>query len=388
MDGVMQFGFQTAGEIRFGRGRAASVIGWLATASTHVLLVHGSRPESARWLMDDLAARHVAFTAVSCSEEPTLARVEEATTLARAAGAGAVVALGGGSVIDLGKAVAALAPSERPAMDHLEIVGRGLPLETRPLPFAALPTTAGTGAEVTKNAVLGLPDHGRKVSLRDPRMLPDLAIVDPGLTDGAPRSVTMASGLDALTQVIEPFCSSRATPLTDALCRDAIPRGLDALRRLAQTDTPAARDDMAYVSLVGGLSLANAGLGLVHGLAGVIGGRTGAPHGEICAALLPHVLEANIAQTPAGTAASEKLLWVRRRIAEAFGSDESAASTSLLAWMHSSGIRTLDDLGLVANEVESIAKDALGASSTAGNPVQFDLGATRSVLERALGVHR
>jgi hypothetical protein len=168
-------------------------------------------------------------------------------------------------------------------MDHLEVVGRGLPLTEAPLPFIAIPTTAGTGSEATKNAVIGLHDQGRKVSLRDDRMLARLAIVDPALTDGTPWAVTLASGLDAVTQVIEPFVSVKATPYTDAISAPAISAGLMALQRLRQGEDQDARDALAWVSLSGGLALANAGLGAVHGLAGVIGGLCPAPHGAVSA---------------------------------------------------------------------------------------------------------
>jgi alcohol dehydrogenase class IV len=187
-----------------------------------------------------------------------------------------VAALGGGAAIDLGKALAALIPAPDGPMEHLEVVGKGLPLKVPPLPFIAIPTTAGTGAEVTRNAVIGLPDHGRKVSLRDERMVARVAIVDPALTDGCPRGVTLASGLDAVTQVIEPFVSVKATPYTDALARPAIATGMAALMRLMQGEDPEARDRLAWVSLCGGLALSNGGLGAVHGFAGVIGGMTGA----------------------------------------------------------------------------------------------------------------
>ncbi len=156
-----------------------------------------------------------------------------------------MVSLGGGAVIDAGKAIAALVPAAGPVIDYLEVVGTGRQLEASPLPFVAIPTTAGTGAEVTKNAVINVPEQQRKVSLRDDRMLPDPAIVDPALTDNAPRSITLSSGLDALTQVIEPRLCSRATPFTDALCQQAIPRGIRALKILMEQECPASRDEMA-----------------------------------------------------------------------------------------------------------------------------------------------
>ncbi|MGR3448352.1 MAG: iron-containing alcohol dehydrogenase, partial [Paracoccus sp. (in: a-proteobacteria)] len=285
------FAFATATEILFGRGQADGAPGRIAAMGRRVLLVHGRDAGRSAGLRAGLRAEGCAIAGFPVEAEPDMALIDAGVDAGR--GVDVVVAMGGGAVIDAGKAIAALIPATRPMLDHLEVVGQGLPLDHPPLPFVAMPTTAGTGAEVTRNAVIGVPEHRRKVSLRDARMLPRLAIVDPGLTDGCPRGVTLASGLDAITQVIEPYVGTRANPLTDALCRDAIPRGLAAIRRLMEDDDAAARDEMAWVSLCGGLALANAGLGAVHGLAGPLGGLTGAGHGAICGTLLPHVLVAN-----------------------------------------------------------------------------------------------
>ncbi|MBL9058957.1 MAG: iron-containing alcohol dehydrogenase, partial [Mangrovicoccus sp.] len=287
------FAFATATEILFGRGQLATAPSRIAALGRRVLLVGGATPARSDPLAATLAAAGCHVTRFAIPREPDTALVAAGVNLARDAAAEVVVALGGGAAIDAGKAIAALVPAPRPMLAHLEVVGDGLPLDEAPLPFVAIPTTAGTGAEVTRNAVIGVPEASRKVSLRDLRMLPRLAIVDPALTDHCPHAVTLASGLDAITQVIEPYVCTRANLLTDALCRDAIPRGLAALQRLMAGEDREARDEMAWVSLCGGLALANAGLGAVHGLAGPLGGLTGAAHGAICGTLLPHVLAAN-----------------------------------------------------------------------------------------------
>ena len=273
--------------IRFGRGQALSAAPWLAQQGGPILLVHGASPQRAAFLRHQLEALQLEVTMLAISREPWLIDIEQGVQLAREKGVRAVVSLGGGAVIDAGKAIAALVPAAGPLVDYLEVVGTGRQLEASPLPFVAIPTTAGTGAEVTKNAVINVPEQQRKVSLRDDRMLPDLAIVDPALTDNAPRSITLSSGLDALTQVIEPWLCSRATPFTDALCQQAIPRGIRALKILMEQECPASRDEMAWVSLCGGLALANAGLGVIHGLAGPLGGLSRASHGALCGSLLP-----------------------------------------------------------------------------------------------------
>lgn len=359
------FSFLTATEILFGRGQAAEAAPRAASLGKRVALVHGAKAERADWLADALEAAGCSVTRLSIPREPDMPLIEAA--LAEARGAEVVVALGGGAVIDAGKAVAALLPAPRPMLDHLEVVGRGLPLDLPPLPFIAIPTTAGTGAEVTRNAVIGVPEHRRKVSLRDPRMLPRLAIVDPALTDGLPRPITLASGLDAITQVIEPYICTRANPLTDALCRDAIPKGLAALQRLMQAEDAAARDAMAWVSLCGGLALANAGLGVVHGLAGPLGGLASAPHGAICGVLLPHALTLNRARVTDPALAArigEVLGW----IGTAFGCPPEQAAARLADWSRDCGLPALSALGVTPEDCASAARAAASSSSMKANP--------------------
>lgn len=376
------FTFATATEVMFGRGQAQAALPRLAALGQRALLVCGSQPGRSAWLAQGLADKGVDVTVFSVAAEPDVTLVAAGVALARQAQAQAVIAMGGGAVIDAGKAIAALAVTDRPLTDHLEVVGKGLPLDAAPLPFAALPTTAGTGAEVTRNAVIGVPEAGRKVSIRDLRMLPRLAVVDPGLTDGCPRRVTLASGLDAVTQVIEPFVSLRANPLTDALCRDAIPRGLAALRALMQGEDPAARDEMAWVSLCGGMALANAGLGAVHGLAGPLGGLTGAAHGALCGALLPAVLVANRARV----ADPSRLDAVGRWIGAAFGAPGAsvAQAADLLArWSRDCGLPGLAALGTDAATRQAAAAAGLQSSSMKANPAPLDQAALVAVMQAA-----
>ena len=224
--------------------------------------------------------------------EPDLPTIEANVATARPFGPELIIAKGGGAVIDHGKALAALIPAPHGALRYLEVVGAGQPLDAAPLPLIATPTTAGTGSEATRNAVIQVPEAARKVSLRDPRLYPALALVDPDLCLSCPKQVILASGLDAITQVIEPFVCSRANPMTDALCRD----------------------DMALTGVLGGIALTNAGLGAVHGFAGVIGGRTGAAHGAICGALLAPVLAANLRAVAADSAAAAHIGWVQEQI--------------------------------------------------------------------------
>lgn len=298
----MAFSLKLPAKIIFGRGKRSEAADEICRFGKRIVLVRGRSVAWADTLQDELRKKGAMVETVVSSGEPSFPDLVVALENIRALGPDCVVAVGGGSVIDLGKALAALAQSAEDPLIHFELVGDARPLERAPLPFVAIPTTAGTGAEATKNAVISFPEHRRKVSLRDDRMLADMALIDPALTDGCPRAVTLSSGLDALTQVIEPFVSSRANILTDAMCRDAIPRAIGALMQLMEAEKVAARDNMAHASFLGGIALANAGLGAVHGLAGVIGGRSNAGHGALCGRLLPVVLLANRAAASGNTA--------------------------------------------------------------------------------------
>jgi alcohol dehydrogenase class IV len=280
----VRFEFATAGRIVFGRGVASQLPALVREFGTRALLVTGRSPRAVP--LSDCERFEVAG-------EPTVEDIRQGA--GRAHGCDLVVSIGGGSVIDAGKAIAAVCRNSGEPLDYLEVVGQGRPLENPPLPFVAVPTTAGTGAEVTRNAVLGSPEHRVKASLRSALMLPRVALVDPELTRSLPAAVTVSTGLDALTQLIEPYVSPRATPMTDALCLSGIELIRDALPRAHKNGEDLdAREAMSLASLYGGIALANAGLGVVHGFAAPIGGMLNLAHGAICAALLPRGMKANI----------------------------------------------------------------------------------------------
>lgn len=378
---IPPFGLALPGRILFGRGEAAKAPGLIRSFGTQGVLVTGASPARADWLIRALTDLGAGVEVVTCPGEPTLSMLEAALDQTKGTGSDWLVALGGGSAIDLGKALAALIPAPGTAMDHMEVVGQGLPLVAAPLPFVALPTTAGTGAEATRNAVIGATDHGRKVSIRDDRMLPRVAIIDPALTDGTPWQVTLASGMDALAQVIEPYVSSRATPFTDALVRPAIGQGLAALTALAREDTPQARDHMAWVSLTGGVALANSGLGAVHGLAGVIGGLIPAAHGALCGALLGPVLAMNRARTSGP--AHARIEEVCALIGETLGVSAAVAPKALANWAHSAGLPGLTAMGLDPKTHASVAAAALQSSSMKGNPVALSVEDLQEIMRAA-----
>ncbi|HEX8520156.1 MAG TPA: iron-containing alcohol dehydrogenase [Pseudonocardia sp.] len=352
-----------------GPGRAAELADLVPTLGRRVLLCTGRDPDRHR----DLLGGADPAAVVRVTREPTVDAAEQAVARARAAGADAVVAIGGGSVLDLGKTLAVLLGNGTEPLDHLEIVGRGVPITRPAVPFVAVPTTAGTGAEATANAVLRSPAHGRKASLRSPHMLAAVALVDPLLTLGCPPAVTASSGLDALTQCLEPYVCTRANPATDALAADGLRRAARSLRRAyTDGDDRDARADMAVCSLFGGVALANAGLGAVHGLAGVVGGAVEAPHGAVCAALLAPVVAANVAALRAREPDSPAL----RRYAEVAALLTGRADATVedgVEWLRATvaalDVPPLGAVGLDPARHAEVAEKAAAASSMRANPV-------------------
>jgi len=384
----MNFEFATAGRILFGEGRRRDVVPAARTCGPRTLVVTGRDTQRCSWLVEALTAEGIASEIFPIPGEPSVGRVTEGAARARAFRANSVIACGGGSAIDAAKAIAALATNPRPVLDYLEVVGRGLPLDADPLPFLALPTTAGTGAEVTRNAVLSVPEARVKASLRSPKLLARLAIVDPELTWNLPCAITATTGLDALTQLIEPFLSPRAHPLTDAICREGLRHAARALPILAEgREYPAARRSMALASLCGGLALANAGLGAVHGFAAPIGGMYEAPHGAVCAALLPQVLEANRRAAQSGGAQPDTLPRLRE-IAALVTGQATATEEDALRWVREIrarfGLGGLASLGLPPNDLRLVAEKASQASSMKANPVAFTIDQLAEILHAAL----
>jgi alcohol dehydrogenase class IV len=383
-----RFEFATATRIVFGAG-ALGGIGPLAKAmGRHALVVTGRTTERTGSLLERLAAQKIGTVHFTVSGEPTTEVARLGTERARASACDLVVGFGGGSILDTGKAIAALLTNDGDPLDYLEVIGRGQPLANPPVPYIAIPTTAGTGAEVTRNAVLASPEHRVKVSLRSPLMLPRLALVDPELTYSLPPDVTASTGLDALTQVMEPYVSNRASPMTDALCREGMRRAARSLRRSHQRgDDPAAREDMALASLFGGLALANAGLGAVHGFAGPIGGMFHGAHGAICARLLPHVMTLNVRALQERSAGSAAL---RRydEVAHLLTGNREATAGDGVAWVQqlceALQVPSLASYGMTKADLASVVEKSSAASSMRGNPIELTHDEMREILERAL----
>jgi alcohol dehydrogenase class IV len=381
----VSFEFATAGRIMVGPGRAQELPGVLAGLGSRFLVVTGADPARHNTLLASLDRAAAVFPVAA---EPTVELVRAAVAVARAQGVDVIAAIGGGSVIDTGKAVAMLLGNGGDPLDYLEVVGSGQAITRPAVPCVAVPTTAGTGAEVTANAVLAVPSHRVKASLRSPLMIPRVALVDPLLTVSCPPPVTAASGLDALTQCLEPFVSVQATPLTDGLAREGLRRAGTGLRgAYADGEDLAARADMAMCSLLGGMALANAKLGAVHGLAGVIGGTADVPHGLACAALLAPVIEANVRAArlaPSGADILDRYTEAARLLtgqSDASVEDGLAWIRETLALLHVPG---LSAFGLGPQDADEIAAKALTSSSMKGNPVTLSHADLQAVLIQAL----
>jgi len=384
----MRFEFGTAGRILFGAGAAREVASAAKEMGRRALVVTRRRAEFSASLVKQLESAGVSCVRFTVAGEPTLDLVCSGLECAREGRCDLVVSLGGGSAIDTGKAVAALLTNPGEPMDYLEVVGRGQPLKHSPVPFIAVPTTAGTGSEVTRNAVLALPEQRVKVSLRSPLMLPRLAVVDPELTLGLPPEVTASTGLDALTQLIEPYVSVRGHPLTDGFCREGLARVSRSLRRAYhQGNDREARTDMALASLLGGLALANAGLGVVHGFAAPIGGMFPAPHGAVCAALVPYGMAINI-RALHGRAPKSDALRRYATVASILASNPHAGPEEGLRWVselcHELGIAPLRAYGIDESDVPILVEGASRASSTKGNPIVLTTDELREILVASL----
>ena len=372
--GLTSFEFATATRIVFGAGRLAEAPEAVKSlGGRKVLLVTGKNLTRAEPLREGLGRLGLSTVTFSVEGEPTVELAREGTATALSQGCDAVVAFGGGSALDAGKAIAALATNGGEPLDYLEVVGRGQVLSNPPLPLVAIPTTAGTGSEVTRNAVLGVKDAQVKASLRSPLMLPRLALVDPELLAGAPAAVLASSGLDALSQLLEPFLSARATPLTDALAREGMGRSARSLRRaVLEGPDAAAREDLALASLFGGLCLANAGLGAVHGFAAPVGGMFDAPHGAVCAALLPATLEVNLRALRA-RAPHHPALPRFQEVAVLLTGRADARAEEGITWVRelcqALGVPGLGHHGLTEADVPRLVSRARAASSMKANPL-------------------
>jgi alcohol dehydrogenase class IV len=384
----MRFEFATATRIIFGRGTVKATGSIVGKMGRRAFVITGRSVERSQPLIRQLQDSGIDVTQFSVPAEPTTQLALAAVQEARRQRGDMVLAMGGGSVLDTGKVVAALLTNSGRLMDYLEVIGQGQPLKRKSAPLVAIPTTAGTGTEVTSNSVLDSPEHHVKVSMRSPYMLPDLAIVDPELTYSMPRGLTAVTGLDAFTQLLEAFVSVQANPLTDGICREGLQRAARSLKRVYHDGHDvAARENMCLASLFGGLALANAKLGAVHGFAGPLGGMYPAAHGALCAGLLPFVMEANIKALQSRASDSP----ARDRydeVARLITGSPAARAADGIAWVRNLyeqlEVKPLAAYGIELKAFTAIVANARKASSMKGNPIELTEEELLEILHNAV----
>jgi alcohol dehydrogenase class IV len=336
-------------------------------------------------LSDEAQRLGLRFSRFLVPREPDVLLADRAAAQARESGAQGVLAIGGGSALDVAKAAAALATNPGSARDYLEGLERPpLSLSIPPLPIVCVPTTAGTGSEVTKNSVLQVTDLQVKRSMRSDLLFPRAAFIDPALSAKAPQSVRAGSGFDALTHLVEAFCSSNASLLTDALARDGLPRAVRALRAMAEHRAGEAEAlDLAIAATLGGICLANAGLGAAHGLIAPLGGLyPNIPHGAGLSCLLPATLVVNEAATARASAASAsaRLLELCRLISGPYATVTNTAA-ELLQLRIALGLPSLSSYARI--DVARVIQSPSGSLKT--NPVALGEAELSAILELALG---
>jgi alcohol dehydrogenase class IV len=383
----MNFEFTTSSRIIFGCGSVAKVPGILDGKGHNILLVTGKNRERAKPLTDKLPTGKYEVFTFGVVGEPTTEIISQGVEYAHKKNCELIIGFGGGSVIDSAKAIAALAPNKGRLMDYLEVIGKGSKLETDPLTFIAIPTTAGTGAEVTKNAVIHSPEYNVKVSLRSPLMFPDAAVIDPELTLSMPPEITATSGMDALTHLLETFVSNQSNTFIDNFCREGMKRIASSLRRAYDNSNDIqAREDMAFASLLGGMALSNVKLGAVHGFAGPMGGMFPVPHGAICALLLPAVMEVNIKAVSKQKPDSYYLKFIE--VAKILTGNSKARAEDGIHWAAEMvkylKIPSLSDYGVTATDFPVVVEKAKRASSMKGNPLVLSDNELMEILVRSV----
>jgi alcohol dehydrogenase class IV len=385
---VVRFDLAVPVDIRFGAGRVSEVPEVFARlGASRVLVVTGRTTSRADTLRSELRETGISSIVFGVATEPSIERVRAAVSLVAESGCDAVLGFGGGSALDVAKAVAVLALSGTDPTDHLEVIGAGHPIERPGLPCVAVPTTAGTGSEVTRNSVLS--GGGVKASLRSPLILPRVALVDPELLVGVPKPTIAASGMDALSQLIEPLLSKRANPFSDALARDGIRRSARSLRRGYEEgmEESGVREDLALASLFSGMCLANSGLGAVHGLAAAAGARLSAPHGAVCAAVLAAVMDVNL-RALRERAREHPALPRMTEVATLLTGLPEATPEDAIAWLQeltaALSIPGLASYGLNQDEIAPMVAAAQEASSMRGNPIELRDEEVTEIITRSL----
>ncbi|NVK30025.1 MAG: iron-containing alcohol dehydrogenase [Gammaproteobacteria bacterium] len=361
-----------------GRGSIEQLAEWAQPGE--VLLIHSKSLNAIERLVQDWPLTSRPLTICAVSGEPELEQLEQHLGVWRNKAFASVIAVGGGSTVDYGKAVAALLNAKAPIADYLEVVGRGTPLDHDIVAFIAVPTTVGTGAEATKNAVIKVKDRGVKVSLRDPKMIPSCVILDANLCDDLPWHIIFSTGMDAITQLIESFLSCKATPQTDAICKAQIPIALESLFRLSLDRLLAPElERLQHAAYMSGVALANSGLGVVHGFASVIGGAYECAHGAICAQLLPAALQVNRQVMAQRQLSLQKFEQLDDMVQTAFG--ETGTVDQLLGrFVFTHLTNRLPNEVFSEPAANALVQGAMQSSSFKGNPISLAFDETLQVL--------
>ena len=383
----MHFEFSTTGRIIFGSGTTKHLPNYTASLGKNAFIICGKNTNRIDFIVDYLNTANIKTSVFSVSTEPTIPLVLQGIHKARSKGCDVIIGIGGGSVIDTGKVISAMMTNSGELSEYLEVIGRGKGISCAPAPYIAIPTTAGTGAEVTCNAVLASPEHKVKASMRSPLMFPRIALIDPELTYSMPPAITASTGLDALTQLIEAFVSNKANPLTDGICIEGLKRASRSISIAYKSGDKTAREEMCMASLFSGFALANAKLGVVHGLAAPLGGMFSAPHGMICARLLPFVIETNVDVLIKNDSSSD---FIKRfdALAQVLTNNANASATDAVRWIKSIcgelKIPALKEFGLRESYIPEIVQQAMKSSSTKGNPVELTDEELTRILQQAM----
>ncbi len=383
-----KFEFMTSDRIVFEREGIKNIARLAKPLGSNALIVTGSRDTIGNEIREYLEKEGIKSSHFKVTGEPSLETTKVGLDLARNEKCDMVIACGGGSAIDSGKIIAAMMKNEGEILSYLEVIGEGKSLSNPSAPCIAIPTTAGTGAEVTKNAVISSEEHKVKVSLRSPYMYPDLVLLDPMLTLSMPRRVTASTGLDALTQVIEPFVSHLSNPMTDAFCREGMRLAAKSLKKAYDDGNDVeAREEMLLASLFGGIALANAKLGVVHGFAGVIGGMYGIPHGIVCAALLPYSVETNVKALVERDMSSQALIRYEE-VARILTGDGNATIEDGKRWIMNLcshlDLPGFSEYGMKEEHFEEVISKSMNASSMKGNPIVLTYDELEAMLRKVL----
>jgi len=383
----MRFEMNFPNRILFGPGVLSEIAPYLRQMGRRVVVLHGEKGADIDPILRIVINESLDYQFIPLKGEPTLRMVDDLLRRSWDYQPDFILAFGGGSVIDAGKAMAVLPSNPGPVSDYLEVIGAGKTLTQPGVPLIAIPTTAGTGAEVTRNAVIGVPEQRIKVSLRSSFLLPRLAVIDPRVTSGLPANVTSSTGMDALTQVIEPFVSLKANPMTDLYSREGMLRiGRSLSNAFTDGTNEAARLDMSFGALLGGLALANSGLGAVHGFAGPIGGMFNIPHGVICARLLPAVVEVNCAVMKR-LGGYDAVLSRYTEAAQIITGRAGSTQEDLIQWIadlcDALSIPRLSELNINEADFVDICEKAHIASSMKANPVPLDLDNLFQILRQS-----